>query len=241
MANGISNYNLGVYNSANKQQNADLLKKQFEYSTEGGFNITNSSRTYSYKTNVAKGVEMTEVVEMGYMIDFHLLSVLQGLSGDEINISKLDANSTATYYTDLKDKNEDKTKDKLILNLYNQINKEQQAVFVMLTNLKNNDGKAFDDVLCTAAFDTLEFAQSINPAANGNEIPQRGGKLKFNKKQLKRLDGKKRRVHTLRKSNKRSFSINDNDNNKYNKHPTMHTTYKKHKSVFSRKTKKQAL
>jgi YegS/Rv2252/BmrU family lipid kinase len=228
--NGLNNYNYKVYTDAEKiidaNEKEEYLKKQFRLKSQDDStqsqNIVSGSMTYSYKTNITNDIKLTEVVDYGYMKDYGLVEILEELSSNrKIDLNDVKSNDTESidYYS--------KTSSKVanVKRLKLSSDAENKCIFVMLTNIKGETDTADKSLLCDAAYDTLEFAQSISSTTFGSSsiTTQKGGMIKyFNKKELKRL-GNRKNVKLHKYNTLKNMSVSNAN---------------KKKNIFSRKSKK---
>jgi hypothetical protein len=151
--------------------------------------LKTDKKEYTLKIKITEGVDINETVNIGEMNKYKLLSILQDLSGavksDDLETkgTKIDGN-TQSLTLDLFTKAILKPGDAAAPTT------KAGAIFVMLTNIKvfrdntDNDNDTMKDPyntstnkvleknitqICTAEYDTLEFAQSISSTTIGSE------------------------------------------------------------------------
>ena len=216
--------------AAAKSGNTDEIRKKLQQT----FLDNKNPKKYFKDFDLGDGIVLKERVIMGNMKQFKLLQVLQDLSGQPTTLENLGIKhylhhkSQPCYYYDLFSTNEQQA-DKIV---------KKNALFIMFANIKifrddYNDESNLDDengkstlkLLCSAEFDTLEFAQDISSTTLHYQSVKVGGNInKFNMKQLT--------LHN-KKYNKRYYKrsiINNKNNDRLMK--------TKNKSIFKYKTKK---
>ena len=170
-ADGITSYNNNLENEKNEKKEKNLTDKQnlenrkFSYVQS---NI-NQPKTFKIKTKITDKVVIEENIEQGKLVDYRILSILQQLAGNESNLDKLNFPEGYNYPNLYQSPDETSVNNKL------------GSIFIMFTNIKIFLNAETDDLelesiklkekeklasalskICTAEYDTLEFAQSIS-------------------------------------------------------------------------------
>ncbi len=201
---GIKNYNTDALSKETKQTKGN---KAFLF--ENPEAALQKEKTYIIPTNYgtkSEPIVIEEKVNLGEFQKYQLLSMLQDLAGNQNNLKALDSITTdkGLYPNLMISPDPDKSSVKKI-----------GAIFVMFTNIKafiknpdtylldNKDVKLRTELpkLCTAQFDTLEFAESISSTTllkKPAEISNKGGARKAIKRNKRYLSTKHK--STLRKS-----------------------------------------
>jgi hypothetical protein len=199
-------------------------------------NILDNPIYYSKETTLGEDVKMDELINIGNMNEYKLLSILQGLSNQNTKLSEL----------------VDEEKNKIDLfkksaSLTSPQNKNK-SLFVMFTNIKiytdrKKDGtdvneqdflqvdKSIMENICTAELDTLVFAQNISSTTQGTRQPappSSGGSLnrhkyKISKFNMKALTQKQRAIKTHKSTTLKKRKRNPNQ---------------RAKTLFARRSKK---
>ena len=180
-------------------------------------NMLDKPRIYTKSTkliiNDKSTISLEERVNFGEMSKYRLLSILQKLKNGDTNLK--------SYV--------DKTKEPHILNLQKNTT-QSNTLFIMLAHIKcySGDVKQLNDLdikdhelnpdlantlnkICTAEFDTLEFAQSISSTTQGIPIPMKaagatkGGSM-FTKNKLNKLNKLNNSKFTKESQHKFDFS-----------------------------------
>jgi len=166
--NNIDDYNTKCLSNA-KTQN-----KAFVFFDDDKDSLLNNPKTYKYDTNIGDSknpINIEETVNIGNMKTYGLLDILQDLAGNSISYNKTTqpiSYNSQQYFT---------------INLFEvDGTTKNSAVFIMFTNLKIFLDKESDKLdvggledktkglICGAAYDTLEFAQSISSSTQ-NDLP----------------------------------------------------------------------
>ena len=170
---------INEYNERKKKEfNNALNSPAFECNNNNDCNnLVLERKTYKYNTKIlelekGKWLEMQEEVNLGQMAEFQILSILQDIALGQPDINKLKI--TPNGLLDLYKSKEDTQTDQAEKNL---------SIFLMFTNLKIFLDKATDDLeisnselanklpqICTAEYDTLEFAQSISSTTRETQL-----------------------------------------------------------------------
>lgn len=209
--NGIGDYNTKVYQQSS--QYPTLINKQFVLNFDNDQNIIDNPRIYSYQTKITDKVSMTEYVNMGEMVKYHVIAELQKLAGDSTELDKIknDMTQTDTYF-------DGKTQTVApIPNLAVNNTGQQKPVFIMLAHMKNfidnstiNNPALAKIVGCNAAFDTLEFAQSLIASSVMTNSSLAGGarigkvlKAKYKYSTMRRQNRKAKTVSIFKRRTKK--------------------------------------
>ena len=213
-----------TFNIEDYNNNQDEANKKFIFDDKSSKNPLDKERSYTVpteafrytdpKTSSTQIIELKEKINIGQMKDYKLLSVLQDLAGE----TNLEGNLGYKNVRD-KDNNEYRYLDLLSKP---KITGGVKSLFIMFTNLKifrdnekydnpdlTVDSKTNFDLVCGAAKDTLDFAQSISSTTQGKtETKAHGGSLlskikkspkKFNMKELTKKHKKQNRIQTVKK------------------------------------------
>lgn len=212
----IENYNTEA-NEENKKFKFEASSKDKSTETLCKPNNTlDCKREYIKDTEAAPGIILKEKINIGNMVQYRLLSVLQDLAGETSDLYKLKIN------------------DKGILDLFTIQDPPKPAtlksLFIMFTNIKifrdDTKGSKFDSIngitnenksnyqlLCGAEQDTLEFAQSISSTTQNtldggsisiNKNTSHKTPKKFNMKELTKKHKKQNRIITIKKQEKKN-------------------------------------
>ena len=223
-----------LYDSNDTTQKTSILTTDRIYTTP-------TTLTFTNKEQIQKTITLNERVNFGNMSDYKLLSILQKLSNASTKLGDYINETTSTFNL-----------QKNTANPVQDTNKSQ-ALFIMLAHIKcfsgdsNNklnekdiNDQQLDNTLqkiCTAEYDTLEFAQSISSTSQGAPIVAAqfafvGGSITNSNSQHK----------TKKNIKKFDFNTLYKTQNKDNKHKSF-TIKKKYnnvnQSIFKIKSKKQ--
>jgi len=217
-----------TFNIEDYNNNQDEANKKFIFKYDSKTNPLDNERSYTVTTEAfrytdpeapadtpAQIIELKEKINIGQMKNYKLLSVLQDLAG-ESNLED------SLGYKEVKDKDNKVLYRYLDLLSKPKITDGVKSLFIMFTNLKifrdnekydnpdlTVDSKTNFDLVCGAAKDTLDFAQSISSTTQGKtETKAHGGSLlskikkspkKFNMKELTKKHKKQNRIQTVKK------------------------------------------
>ena len=234
--NNIPSYNRNVEEN-DKEDDATKPKIQpflYSYNTDSKqSNILDNPITYTKPTTVGKGIKMDETINIGEMKKYKLLSILQTLANQNYNLDELITRDNNLI--DLFKKTKTSGAAKQTTNI--------KSLFVMFTNIKIYTGKkdatgvslnkklfaeldtSLKENICTAQYDTLEFAQNISsttqgkPKVNAAAATTVGGSLnrynyKTSKFHLNTLTRKHQNIKTHKSITLKKRKHNNNNNNK---------------------------
>ena len=181
------------YNTFNKDGNYNAIMvggaknpaavPQYKTITE---NILDNPIYYTKDTPITKEITLKEKINIGEMKKYKLLSILQKLANQNPDLEALKPTTTEN----------DKNQIDLFKKSTTQADEKtkEKSLFVMFSNIKiftdkaDNDNKDFanasaKNTICTAEFDTLEFAQSISSTTQGTTpATTTGGAIKHYRK-----------------------------------------------------------
>ena len=170
--NNIDDYNKLCLGSTE----VNIKNKAYVF-TEGNIdNLLTTSKKFKYDTNIGvnengEPINIEETVNIGDMNTYGLLDILQQLAGNGKEYKQTKSPINRLFYT---------------IDLFSSAEEESpssSSIFVMLTNIKlfleddsyQSESKDLEPkvkgLICSAAFDTLEFAQSISSLTQNNKVP----------------------------------------------------------------------